>query len=124
MRFQRILQIPLFGLFLLLLWLAAFPLATWLEVDFFLRLDPLISIGSMITARSLISRVAWALLIMGAALILGRFFCGYLCPMGATIDVTDWLFRRKRKGNSGNSFEKAGQWRGVKYLLLVFVLAS
>ena len=124
MRFQRILQIPLFVLFLLLLWLAAFPLATWLEVDFFLRLDPLISIGSMITARSLISRVAWALLIMGAALILGRFFCGYLCPMGATIDFTDWLFRRKRKGRRGNSFEKAGQWRGVKYLLLVFVLAS
>lgn len=124
MRFQRILQIPLFFLFLVLLWLAAFPLATWLEVDLFLRLDPLISVGSMVAARTFLSRVAPALLIVGAAVILGRFFCGYLCPMGATIDFTDWLFRRKRKKTPGNSFEESGRWRGIKYLLLVFVLGS
>jgi len=124
MRFQRILQLCLFLLFVALLWLAAFPLAARLEVDLFLRLDPLISLGTMLGARDWIPRVAWALLIMGVALVLGRLFCGYLCPMGTTLDFTDWLLRRKRKRRGTKAFEEEGRWRGVKYLLLAFVLGT
>jgi MauM/NapG family ferredoxin protein len=119
MRFQRVLQIPLFLLFLVLLWLAAYPLPSWLEVDLFLRLDPLISLGAMATARAYIPRVAWVLLILGVSLILGRLFCGYICPMGATIDFVDWLRRKKRKQSTPeNSFEVSGQHRNLKYLFL------
>jgi MauM/NapG family ferredoxin protein len=119
MRFQRRLQIPLFFLFLFLLWLAAYPLPSWLEVDLLLRLDPLISLGSMATARVFIPRVAWALAVLGLALFLGRIFCGYICPMGATVDFADWL-RGGKKGKRGgeDSFEEAGKYRQLKYLFL------
>jgi len=35
MRFQRLLQIPLFLFFLFLLWFAAYPLPAWFDVDGF-----------------------------------------------------------------------------------------
>jgi MauM/NapG family ferredoxin protein len=121
MRFQRRVQIPFFFLFLFLLWLAAYPLPSWVEVDLLLRLDPLISLGSMATARSFIPRLAWALAVLGLALFLGRVFCGYMCPMGATVDFADWL-RGGKKGNKRggqDGFEEAGRYRQIKYLILV-----
>ncbi len=124
MRFQRALQIPLFLFFLVVLWLAAYPLPSWFEVDLFLRLDPLISLGAMATARAYIPRVTWVLLILGVSLILGRLFCGYICPLGATIDFVDWL-RRKRKGRtSENSFEVSGRYRNLKYLFLAGIAGT
>lgn len=124
MRFQRLIQIPVFGLFILLLWLAAFPLATRFEVDWFLRLDPLIALGAMATARAFIAPLAWAFIILGMALFLGRVFCGYLCPMGATIDFADWVTRRKKKGSTQNSFEASGKYRNLKYLALFFIVGT
>jgi len=124
MRFQRLLQIPVFFLFLLLLWLAAFPLATRFEVDWFLRLDPLISLGSMLAARAFIPRLAWVLIILGLTLILGRLFCGYICPMGATIDFSDWLSNREKKGSTRNSFEASGKYRKLKYYFLILSRTS
>jgi MauM/NapG family ferredoxin protein len=123
MRFQRLLQIPLFLFFLFLLWLAAYPLPAWFEVDLFLRLDPLIALGSMSVARTFIPKAAWALLVLGMTLFLGRVFCGYVCPMGATLDFWDWVNRKKGKPNRNNSFEGAGRFRGLKYFIL-FALAG
>lgn len=116
-RFQRLLQIPLFLLFIFLLWLAAHPLPDWIGVDLFLRLDPLVALGSMAVARVLIPGVAWALIVIVLTFFLGRVFCGYLCPMGATVDFADWL--RKKKKSPGNSFEEGGRYRSLKYLLLI-----
>ncbi|MFZ7110588.1 MAG: 4Fe-4S binding protein [Desulfatiglandales bacterium] len=124
MRFQRKVQVSVFFLFALLLGLASYPLPAWLEVDIFLRLDPLIALGSMAAARTFIPRVTWALLILGITLILGRFFCGYLCPMGATIDLTDWIFRGKNKGGGQKAFEEAGRFRNMKYLLMTAVFGT
>jgi len=124
MRFQRLLQLPLFLLFLFLLWLAAYPLPSWFEVDLFLRLDPLISLGSMAVARTIIPKAAWAFVVLGLALFLGRIFCGYLCPMGATMDFWDWVNRKRGKSKGENSFEGAGRFRSLKYLILIALAGS
>ena len=85
MKFRRLIQISLFFLFLFLLWLAAYPLPSRIDVDLFLRLDPLVSLGSMGAARVFIPGLAWALVMLGLTAILGRVFCGYLCPLGSTL---------------------------------------
>lgn len=121
-RFQRFLQISLFALFVFLLWLAAHPLPGWPEVDLFLRLDPLISLGSMAAARAFIPRVAWAFIIVGLALFLGRVFCGYLCPLGATIDFADWVLAKKKPGENG--FEGGRRYRLLKYFFLAGLAGS
>jgi MauM/NapG family ferredoxin protein len=123
MRFQRLVQIPLFALFLFLLWRATFPLPSWFQVDLFLRLDPVLSFGTMAASRTFIPRLGWALMILALALFLGRVFCGYICPMGATIDFSDWLTRRQRRRRR-NSFEASGRYRSLKYLFLIGVAAT
>lgn len=115
-RFQRLIQVPLFLLFLFLLWLAVHPVPGWVAVDLFLRLDPLIALGSMAAARAFIPAVVWGLIIIGLAFVLGRVFCGYLCPLGTTIDLADWAGRKKK--HRENDFENGGRYRRVKYLLL------
>lgn len=124
MRFQRLTQLILLLLFLSLLWFAAFPLPSWVEVDLFLRLDPLISLGTMITARAFVPGLAWGLVVLGLAFVLGRVFCGYICPMGSTLDLGDWLARSGKKGTRQNSFEKSGRYRGWKYILLIALAGS
>jgi MauM/NapG family ferredoxin protein len=125
MRFQRLLQIPLFLLFFLLLFLAAYPLPSWPDVDLFLRLDPLISLGTMAAARAFIPRVLWGISFLAAALLMGRIFCAYVCPMGATIDFTDWLFRGRRRAHRRRSKDSPlDRFKGVKYHLLLFTAGT
>ncbi|MBU1913034.1 MAG: 4Fe-4S binding protein [Candidatus Omnitrophica bacterium] len=56
-------------LFIYLLWLTPHTAA-------FFKIDPLISIFSL-----------FSLIMLGATLIIGRFFCGWVCPLGTIIDV-------------------------------------
>ena len=69
--------------------------------DLFLRLNPLVALLAEIAARSIIPSVfllgcAVALLTM----LFGRFFCGFVCPLGATIDFADAiLFKTSRSVN-------------------------
>jgi MauM/NapG family ferredoxin protein len=78
----------------------------------------------MAAARALIPRLAWGFLIMGLALFLGRFFCGYVCPMGATVDFADRIFLKKSRKRHADTFEDAGRYRDLKYLLLMFVAGT
>jgi MauM/NapG family ferredoxin protein len=101
---------------------ATYRLPDWLPADIYLRLDPLLGINAVFAAREIISRALWSLIIIGATLLIGRFFCAYVCPMGASIDFLDLLFFRKKK-RQGMKLEIS--LRKVKYfLLIVFIVAA
>ena len=68
-----------------------------IPADFFLRIDPLLFTVTSIAKRGFESRLVWALGTIVLTLIFGRFFCAYVCPMGATIDILDPLFFGKKK---------------------------
>jgi ferredoxin len=51
-------------------------------------------------------------------LALGRVWCGWLCPLGTTLD----LFPLRRRRNKGEGPSDA--WRGAKYALLLTILAA
>jgi len=70
------------ALFSLLFVLAAFTMPDWLPADVYLRLDPLLGVSAILAGREWIPRVMWSLIVIGATLAVGRFFCGYLCPLG------------------------------------------
>jgi ferredoxin len=78
----------------------------------------------MASARAFIPRLAWVFLIFGLALLLGRLFCGYLCPLGSTVDFSDWLIRRTKKWTKSNSFESSGRYRSLKYLFLIGIAGA
>lgn len=120
MSLRRPIQIASLAMFLCLLIAAAvqLPLAA---LDFYLRMDPLLVGGSALAGRVLRWGFVPAALVLLSGLLVGRGFCGYICPMGTTLDGSDALFGRRRMRH----LPMPGQrWRRVKYLLLVFLLAA
>ncbi len=91
---------------------------TW-PVDLFFRFDPLILSAQLLTFSPLVKGLFWALLFLALTLILGRFFCGWVCPMGTTLDGCRWILFSPRPDKG-----VAAGWRRVKYYLLIALLAA
>lgn len=72
-----------------------------IESEWMLRLNPFSAVLTLIASHSIIVPLAISALIIGLATILfGRFFCGFLCPLGTMIDALDAsLFRKMRSRN-------------------------
>jgi len=94
---RRISQIAFFGLFLYLIAVTVYPLGSRIPVDLFLRLDPLVAGASMLAGRVIIPGMLISLAVVGITLLLGRVFCGWICPLGTTLDAADVLLFRKKK---------------------------
>ncbi|MBN2508577.1 MAG: 4Fe-4S binding protein [Verrucomicrobia bacterium] len=81
------------------------------------RLDPLVGVSAMLAARELVAAMWPALITVILTLALGRFFCGWVCPLGTLLDITSRL-------RPGRPRAASARGRGLKYLLLGVVLAS
>jgi len=83
-----------------------------IPVNLFARLDPLLGLSTMLAARRAIPTFAPAIITVLATLALGRFWCGWLCPLGTILD----LF--------GPNVRKAiPQWlRQAKHFLLFIII--
>jgi polyferredoxin/formate hydrogenlyase subunit 6/NADH:ubiquinone oxidoreductase subunit I len=92
-------------------------------VDLFFQLDPLLGLTTMLSTRQIIREMlVCGLPIVVLTLLAGRFFCGWLCPLGTCLDAGDKLFFRKRRDKRGESRE--GNARNIKYYVLVAVLVA
>ncbi|MFQ5964439.1 MAG: DUF6599 family protein [Candidatus Scalinduaceae bacterium] len=89
-------------------------------VNIFLRLSPLSAIGAMVAAKEFIVMYWPAAIILVASVFMGRFFCGWVCPLGTTIDITDNLLKEQRKRTSYKIYDA----KKFKYYLLAFLLLS
>lgn len=83
-----------------------------------MRLDPLAVLAHLIASRTLLAGSALALIIVALALLAGRAWCGWLCPLGTVLDL--FPLKRWRK----NRPEPSNNWRAVKYSLLVAILVA
>jgi MauM/NapG family ferredoxin protein len=125
MKLHKVTQTVTLAAFLGLLLLATYPFPDGLAADFFLRLDPLICLGTLIASRGFLVSLLPGLLILAAAVFLGRFFCGHICPMGTTLDILQSaLVSRKKPSVKNNSYESTQRYRKWKYLGLIAILAS
>ncbi|MCP4347198.1 MAG: 4Fe-4S dicluster domain-containing protein [Desulfobacterales bacterium] len=120
MRFQRIIQIISLVVFLVLLRAAIYE--TLESPDFFLGLDPALAVITAISGRTLFPAFIPAMIVLILAPVLGRVFCGYICPMGTTLDGGDKLFSARKKKIAGNRSEFFP--RTVKYIVLIFMLGA
>jgi len=125
MKFHKMTQTVTLAVFLGLLLFAAYPLPDGLAVDFLLRVDPLIAVGTLIAAKEFLVYLLPGLFVLVAALFIGRFFCGHVCPMGTTLDILQSpLISRKKPSNKNNTYEATQRYRVWKYVGLLAVLAS
>lgn len=114
-------------IFLLFIALTMFPSKEPLPLDIFLRLDPLIAIGTSISTWEIIDKALISILVVIATLLFGRIFCGYICPLGTSIDLGQKLLPRKTKKIQRKKLEKAtglAKLRKIKYYLLTATLVS
>ena len=117
-RARQIVQLLALGLYVYLLFAALQRRAALPLADLFFRLNPLVAAGAMLADRAWIPRLALALLTLGLTLVLGRVWCGWLCPLGTLLD---WVhFRSARVRAEGLS----PRWRRVKHWLLLLMLAA
>ncbi|PIP67960.1 MAG: hypothetical protein CO035_02120 [Candidatus Omnitrophica bacterium CG_4_9_14_0_2_um_filter_42_8] len=82
------------SLFICLLWLTPHTAA-------FFKIDPLVSIFSL-----------FSLMMLGATFIIGRFFCGWMCPLGTIIDACGIKSKNR----------DTGIFRNIKYFILGIIV--
>jgi len=95
-------------------------------IDTFFRIDPLLGLTTMMATRRLIAvMLIYGLPVVVLTILAGRFFCGWICPLGTALDATDTVFFRKRRrpGTSGEAGSRS-IGRRAKYYILVGVLVS
>ncbi len=84
--------------------------------SFLLQIDPLAALTSTVAGRTFFIGALWALLLVGLTLLVGRAWCGWLCPIGTLLDLFN--LRRLR----GKRKPPSEAWRKVKYALLLLIL--
>ncbi len=118
---RRIIQLIAFAAFVYLFLKAGFPLKSGFPpAGAFLRFDALTGIAVSAAARRLFPPLLAGAVFLVLGLAAGRFFCGWLCPLGSAFD---FLSRPRRREEPKHPLRDP-RWRQAKYLILIFVLAA
>jgi polyferredoxin len=115
-KYIQAVSLILFSVFFLF---ATYKLPDWFPADLYLRLDPLLGLNAVLAAREIIGRALWSLILLGSTLLMGRFFCAYMCPLGASIDFLDRLFFHNK---IRKDLKMEGSLRRVKCVVLIVVI--
>jgi MauM/NapG family ferredoxin protein len=118
-RLRQLIQVLSLGLYLFLFFAALPECPAFSHADLIFRLDPLAAAGAMLASRTWIPKLALAFITIGLTLLLGRVWCGWLCPLGTLLE---WFrIRSPRRGRQ----QPSADWRRVgRFLLLVILVAA
>ena len=125
---RRICQVFFFALFL---WFCAVmrlgeswhQLRGW-PVNWFLNLDPLNGLATVLSTRTLYAGLWWGALVLVLTLVLGRFFCGWVCPFGVLHHFAGYLGNRGKKRAAKIRGNQPHRAQNIKYIVLIFFLAG
>jgi MauM/NapG family ferredoxin protein len=111
----------------LLIYVILFLLTTFISsntinypTNIFLRIDPLIAITEFFLFKTIIILLIPAFVTILLTIVLGRFFCGWVCPLGTIFDIIRVLKKdvlKLYKDKLNNIFKKS-----FKYYLLILLL--
>jgi ferredoxin-type protein NapF len=112
-------------LFFLLLFLGFLTLTVWplgrVYLGAFLVVDPLMALNSLVNGV-----VRWemllALVVLLSPLVLGRAFCGYVCPLGFLVELTGPRRQRPKTGRSHEVLRRLPPY--ILVVVLGFLLFS
>jgi polyferredoxin len=83
-----------------------------------MRLDPLAGLANLLSSRTFLTGSGLALITITVTVIFGRAWCGWICPLGTTLDLFPMKHLR------GKHRPPVETWRVVKYILLVATLTA
>jgi len=132
-RLRRLSQIVFFALFLFLLFQTEFrgslrgakgDIRLPYPVSLFLEADPLVGISNALSTGALYRGLLWSLVIILPTFFLGRFFCGWICPLGTLSHFFSNFKSEKKRGKRLIESNRHKQWQALKYYLLIAGLVS
>jgi len=88
-------------------------------VNLFFRLDPLVGLSNALSSRALYHGLIWSLLILIPTMFLGRFFCGWICPLGSIHHFFSNLKSERKRGKQLIASNRYKRWQTTKYYLLI-----
>lgn len=93
-------------------------------VNWFLQLDPLVGIGVLLTSQTVYKGLAWCLVTIVLTILLGRFFCGWVCPFGALHQFVGILGKRNKSKSEKSRVNSYHKGHFLKYWILIFMLTA
>jgi polyferredoxin len=81
-----------------------------------MRLDPLAMLAATVAGRALIAGSFLALVVIALTFAVGRGWCGWVCPLGSSLDLLSFDRWRKKERKPPNI------WRLTKHILLLVTL--
>lgn len=91
-------------------------------VTFFFDINPLVALNTWLAANTVPRAMLLSLVTLAVTLLIGRWFCGWLCPFGTLHNLATSL----RGGTVKSKIDAAGYtgWHKVKYYVLTAFLVS
>ena len=93
-------------------------------VSMFLEIDPLIAISTLLSSHTIYNNLIYSLIIIVLTLFLGRFFCGWVCPLGTINHFISSFNFGKLKGKGRLQTNSYKNWQKIKYYILFFLLSA
>jgi len=93
-------------------------------VRLFFLIDPLVALSNALATHGLYHGLLWSLLVLIPTMFFGRFFCGWVCPLGSMNHFFSGLRSEQKLGKKGIEANRYKRWQMWKYYLLLAVLAA
>ncbi len=91
-------------------------------VKFFFYLDPLVLFSAWLGGGEIQGLLYLSLITLAFTLVMGRFFCGWVCPLGAVHNFFSWLRPDKRARLVATGYWTP--WQRSKYYLFIGLAVS
>ena len=133
---RRASQVGFFALFMYFLFQTGFhgsfaakadtPVRLSLPVEAFLLADPFVSAMTVLSTHTVYRGLLWSVGLLAVTLVVGRVFCGWICPFGTLHHFFGWILP-SRKGRGAHRVEAnrtKDRLQNVKYYLMYAFLLS
>lgn len=92
-------------------------------IRFFFDIDPLITITTWLATGTIYKGLIFSLIILSFTMIMGRFFCGWICPLG-TINHLVGSLKPSLKSVKRIDKNKLSSAQSLKYYILIALMIS
>jgi polyferredoxin len=96
-------------------------------VKLFFQLDPLPATITLLSRGVIFEGLIIAVFVIGFTMVFGRFFCGWLCPLGTINQLAGNLARSpasKEHKSELRELNRPTAWLRPKYYILIFILGA
>ena len=93
-------------------------------VRLFFEWDPLVAVANAFATHALYRGLFWSLIILVPTLFLGRFFCGWICPMGTLQHFVGNMPSESKRGKQRIESNRYKRWQTIKYVVLIAGLVA